>query len=96
MKSTLTKDQLQSYRDNGFVVIEDFLDMDELLVWQQAAEYAVTNRNGIKIPGTNIRIGEDDGVNKDSDYYGNVFDQLLNLWQTDETMKALMLNRQLG
>jgi len=97
MKTNLTKEQIQSYRKNGFVVIENFLDATELSQWRTAVDEAVEERNGIKVPGTNIRIGEDDGVNKeDADYYGNVFDQLLNLWQTSEAVKKLMVNPEIG
>lgn len=97
MKTNLTQEQIDSYRENGFIVIEDFLSKEELEAWRSAVTKAVKERNGIKIPGTNIKVGEDDGVNKeDSSYFGNVFDQLLNLWQTSAEVKDLMLSEEIG
>jgi ectoine hydroxylase-related dioxygenase (phytanoyl-CoA dioxygenase family) len=96
MKHLPGKEQIASYRDNGFVVIEDFLSPDELDVWRKAVMQAVAERGGRKIPGKDIRIGEDDGINEDGDYYGKVFDQLLNLWQTNDAVKELMLDERIG
>jgi len=35
-------------------------------------------------------------INEDADYFGKVFDQLLNLWQTNEQVKELMLDQRIG
>ena len=51
MKQLPGKDQIAFYRDNGFVVIEDFLAPDELDHWRQAVMQAVAERGGRKIPG---------------------------------------------
>jgi phytanoyl-CoA hydroxylase len=96
MKNQLTEDQIRSYQDNGFIVIEDFLSQEELEQWRNAVTSAVKDRAGIKIPGKNIKIGESDGINEDADYFGKVFDQLLNLWQTNDEVKELMLDERLG
>ncbi len=48
------------------------------------------------MPGSDAKIGEDDGINKDSDYYGKVFDQMLNLWQTNNAVKKIMLDENIG
>ena len=77
----LNENQIRSYREDGFVIIEDFLSPDELGEWREAVEEAVKERDGRKFPGKDIKVGEDDGINEDGDYYGKVFDQLLNLWQ---------------
>ena len=97
MNCTLTERQIDQYRSNGFLIIEGLLAPQELEEWRSAVDEALAERDGIKIPGTNIRTGQDDGINtKDADYYGNVFDQLINLWQTNERVRALMLNEALG
>jgi phytanoyl-CoA hydroxylase len=90
------KEQIAFYQANGFVVIEDFLSPDELEHWRKAVMQAVAERGGRKIPGKEIRIGEDDGINEDGDYYGKVFDQLLNLWQTNPAVKELMSDERIG
>ena len=96
MKHQLNNDQIQSYRHNGFIVIEDFLTQDELEHWRKAVTTAVQERGGIKIPGKEIKVGEADGINEDADYYAKVFDQLLNLWQTSESVKELMFDQRIG
>ncbi len=96
MNSTLTNDQVASYRENGFLVIENLLSPEELAFWRKAVTEAVVERNGVKIPGTTGKVSEDDGINEDAEYYSNVFDQLLNLWQTNDKMKELMTDPKIG
>ena len=96
MKHQLSEDQIQSYRANGFIVIENFLSREELEHWRKAVSTAVEERAGIKIPGRSIKTGEADGINEDSDYFAKVFDQLLNLWQTNEAVKEMMIDQQIG
>ena len=96
MKHQLTSHQVESYRENGFIVIEDFLSGEELDHWREAVTTAVEERGGRKIPGKDIKIGESDGINADADYFGKVFDQLLNLWQTNQQVKDLMIDDRIG
>ena len=96
MKHQLTTEQIESYRSSGFLVIENFLSEDELEHWRKTVTTAVKERGGIKIPGKEIKVGEADGINEDADYFGKVFDQLINLWQTDKGVKEIMLDERLG
>jgi phytanoyl-CoA hydroxylase len=96
MKYQVSEDQVRFYQQNGFLVVEDFLDADELKHWQETVMNAVRKRNGQKMPGKDLKTGEADGINEDAAYYGKVFDQLLNLWQTDEGVKALMIDEHIG
>jgi len=96
MNTTLTDAQVQNYQHDGFLLIEDFLTAAELSFWRQAVTEAVAQRGGRKMPNADTKVGEDDGINKDSDYYGKVFDQLLNLWQTNDSIKQIMLNENIG
>jgi len=96
MKNQLNNEQIQFYQNNGFIVIEDFLSPEELEHWRKAVTTAVEERAGIKIPGKDIKTGEADGINEDADYFAKVFDQLLNLWQTNEQVKKLMLDQRIG
>jgi len=96
MKNQLNNEQIQFYQNNGFIVIEDFLSQEELDHWRIAVTTAVEERGGIKIPGKDIKTGEADGINDDADYFAKVFDQLLNLWQTNEEVKKLMLDQRIG
>jgi ectoine hydroxylase-related dioxygenase (phytanoyl-CoA dioxygenase family) len=96
MITTLTSDQVASYRESGFLVLENFLDEEELAEWRDAVDEAVRERNGIKLPGTNIGMEDDDGSNREMDYFANVFDQLLNLWQTSDRVSRLMRDDRIG
>jgi ectoine hydroxylase-related dioxygenase (phytanoyl-CoA dioxygenase family) len=96
MNNQLSDNQVEMYRNNGFIVVKDFLSPEELREWREAVEEAVTERDGRKFPGQDIKIGEEDGINEDGEYYGKVFDQLLNLWQTNNRMKKIMLDKRIG
>jgi len=92
----LSDGQIESYQADGFVVVEDFLDPGELERWRQVVGDAVAERRGRKFANQDVLIGEDDGINPDSAYYGKVFDQLLNLWQTNAAMAELILDERIG
>ncbi|MGZ3874204.1 MAG: phytanoyl-CoA dioxygenase family protein, partial [Mucilaginibacter sp.] len=96
MNYQLNDDQVAAYRENGFLVVEDFLSPAELEHWRETVMNAVRNRKGQKMPGKELKTGEDDGINEDAAYYGKVFDQLLNLWQTDKGVKQLMFHERIG
>ena len=96
MQYELTVEQVRSYRDNGFIVVENFLSPEELEDWREKVMAAVSERGGQKMPGKAGKTGEDDGINEDTDYFGKVFDQLINLWQTNAGVKKLMTDRRIG
>jgi ectoine hydroxylase-related dioxygenase (phytanoyl-CoA dioxygenase family) len=96
MKYQITEEQTAFYQENGFIVIEDFLSPDELEHWRSAVMEAVNERGGRKMPGKDVKVGEDDGINEDAEYFGKVFDQLLNLWQTNDKVKELMFDERIG
>ena len=96
MNYQVNQQQIDFYRTNGYLVIEDFLNATELENWRSKVFHAVAERAGQKMPGQETKVGEDDGINRDADYFGNVFDQLLNLWQTDDGVKELMLDKRIG
>ena len=88
MNTQLTDQQIEFYCQKGFLVIDEFLADTELASWRQAVDEAVAQRVGRN--GTyHHQRGEDD-------YYKNVFVQCVNLWQTSEKIKQLVLNPQLG
>ncbi|MEO6584008.1 MAG: phytanoyl-CoA dioxygenase family protein, partial [Ferruginibacter sp.] len=94
MKQEISKEHIDFYRENGFVIIKDFLNPDELAHWREAVDEAVKKRNGNKLPDRAKVYGE--GDDEDADYYDNVFDQLLNLWMDNEKMRKIMLDERLG
>jgi ectoine hydroxylase-related dioxygenase (phytanoyl-CoA dioxygenase family) len=96
MNTEITQSQVDFYQQNGYLVLDNFLSPEELALWREAVTEAVTERGGKKMPDSDVKTGEDDGINEDSAYFGKVFDQLLNLWQTNEKMKKIMLDERIG
>jgi phytanoyl-CoA hydroxylase len=96
MKNEISQTQINSYQENGFLVVEDFLNPEELKHWQSSVSIALEERKGLKIPGKVGNIDEGDGINEDSDYYTKVFDQSINLWQTNNAMKEIMFDPRIG
>lgn len=96
MNTIITSTQVEFYQENGYLIIEDFLSNNELEKWRDGITEALKERKGQKIPGKEGRIGEDDGINEDAEYFGKVFDQMINLWQTNQQMKELMCDPKIG
>lgn len=88
VNTSLTPEQIAAYRENGFVVIEDFLTPDELETWRRAVDDAVALRDDRKLADGSARSGDS--------YYDNVFIQRINLWQDHEGVRKLMFDRRLG
>ena len=96
MINNLSAEQIQYYRKNGFLIIDDFLNTEELQNWKLTIDNAVTDRQGRKFPHSEIKTGEFDGINDSVDYFGKVFDQIINLWQTNDSVKELILDERIG
>lgn len=88
MKTDLTPNQIASYQENGFIVIEDFLTPAELEDWRNCVDEAVRQREDRKLADGRMRSGDS--------YYDNVFIQRINLWQDHDGMRRLMLDARLG
>lgn len=88
MNTTLTETQIKQYHEDGFIVIENFLNSDELETWRKYVDEAVAQREDRKLA---------DGTMKDgNDYYDKVFIQRINLWQDHMGIRELMFNPELG
>jgi len=87
MKDQITSKQVDSYRSNGFLVIEKFLDEAELSHWRQNVDEAVAQRLASRGPLTN---------QVQDDYYSRVFTQCLKLAETHSGMRQIMHDPRLG
>ncbi len=96
MRHQLTSKEIASYRRDGFLIMDDFLSSDEVRSWQETIDAAVAERQGRKFPHSDVKTGDSDGINKDAEYFGKVFDQIINLWMTNGDVKKLMLDKRLG
>jgi len=82
VRCDVTSAEIASYRDNGFVVLERFLDDGEVRLWRDAVEGAVRAREAD--PGLLPSINQE----RWPDEYG--FRQHMNLWETDPEMRELL------
>ncbi|MEP2279282.1 hypothetical protein, partial [Maribacter sp.] len=95
MRYNLTAEEISSYRKNGFLIVDDFLNEEEVKLWKDTIDLAIEKRQGRKFPHSEVKTGDSDGINKDAEYFGKVFDQIINLWMTDDGVKNLMLDKRL-
>ncbi len=89
MNNELTNAQIAAYRENGFLVIPDFLSGTELDTWRSAVDEAVALRDDYRMPEGSYRIGR----KADAEV---VFRQRVNLWMDHDGVRALMLDSRLG
>ncbi|MDA1192962.1 MAG: phytanoyl-CoA dioxygenase family protein [Candidatus Poribacteria bacterium] len=88
MRTELSFEQIESYRDNGFVVIDNFLTPDELEEWRAAVDGAVTKRG-------HYRPAEE-RAGSNATFYTRVFIQSLQLWKDSDAVKKLVLDPRIG
>lgn len=88
MKTQLSQAQIDSYRANGFLIVEGFLDAPELERWREVAADAVRHR--LSEPQTQA------GGNRLHDYNAQVFTQWRRLIDTHAGMRELLLDARLG
>jgi phytanoyl-CoA hydroxylase len=86
---SLTATDINSYHENGYHIVRDLLSPSQLEQWRTIIFGAVQDRadKKHKFPTVN----EEDHTNTDLDYYDNVFTQRINLWQTHDSVKQLLL-----
>jgi phytanoyl-CoA hydroxylase len=80
---TPTPEQVSDYRRDGFVLVESFLDEQELARWRSGTDAAVRERLA--------EMGE-----REDSYYSRVFTQLQRLADTHAGVSELILDSRLG
>jgi ectoine hydroxylase-related dioxygenase (phytanoyl-CoA dioxygenase family) len=93
MNSTLTPEQIQYYKTNGFVAQRQFLAPAEVAELKQAVldSVIVMNQKNQFVGGSDIEL-----KGRSNDYYGQVFTQRVNLWRISPVVKRYMLSPDLG
>ncbi|MDE2853080.1 MAG: phytanoyl-CoA dioxygenase family protein [Chloroflexota bacterium] len=92
MNTDLTKEQINFYQENGYIIIEDFLSPEELETWRQRVDDAVARRGNRKLADRS----EVDDESEEGKYRRLRFVQRLNLWTDHAGMRELMLDPRLG
>ena len=88
MRDGFTPEEIDSYRDLGFLHVTAFLDQSELDRWQKVITAAVEDRIGYPLRGQPAGHRENP--------YSNVFLQLMLLTRTHDEVRELMLDAKLG
>src|SRR5947209_2048097 len=87
MRTALSRAEVDSYRENGFLVMPDFLDAGDLARWRSAVAAAAA-----------ARAERPDGLSNalDGEYYRGVFTQLSGLRRLSKDVEALLLDPRIG
>ncbi|CAM3729943.1 phytanoyl-CoA dioxygenase family protein [Kibdelosporangium persicum] len=110
MRDELTDEQIEFYQENGYLVIEDFLDGAEVDRLHLNLTAAVENRGEARMANeTTTGGGESLNVSQPADRkrlrdaflkhrrsWTRVLSQHVNLWQTDEQVRKFSLDPRLG
>ena len=94
MKTAVTFQQIEAYQREGWLIIEDFLTLDELQEMCAAVDEAVAQMGRNRIAGGGK--GNKALAKGESEYYDRVFLQRVNLWKIDGTIKKYFLSAKLG
>jgi phytanoyl-CoA hydroxylase len=87
MRATVTDAEVERYRRDGFLLMEDFLSAAELERWRAVVERALRGR--LEQPAGLTNADE-------SEYYRSVFTQASGLLRLDAELAELLLSPQLG
>ncbi len=91
MNTTLSNEEITSYRKNGYLAIDNLLDDRELSTWSEAVDQAVADIVAQDSASRDIRHNQ-----AGAGYYQKVFVQCVNLWKSHPAIKALVLDARLG
>src|SRR5690349_269738 len=89
MNTQVTQAQIDFYRENGFVVLDNFLTAEELEIWRAAVDGATQKRGQQRMANQDWKVDEES-------YYSKVFVQRVNLWQDNEPIRKLIVDSRLG
>lgn len=110
MRSEVSTQEVETYRRDGFLVIEELLDPRELELWRDVVDDAVMERGRVILPALGevkllpeellpdspeaAELSEEKRQQLRRGY--QVFKQRVNLWQTDERVRSIILDPRLG
>lgn len=95
MITELSAEQIDSYRENGFIVLEGFLNPAETEHWRNTTQEAVNQRLASLQKAADGAVNRGSAADPDS-YYSQVFTQCLKLAETHPGMHDLMFDPRLG
>ena len=92
MKTTVTAEEIAHYRDQGYVIIDQFLSADELATFTAAIMDTVQQMGRRKLVGDGNKEYQYDKEGH-TDY---TFLQRINLWKSDQTVAGVLRSPEVG
>jgi phytanoyl-CoA hydroxylase len=93
MLQRVTANQINQYRDQGFIIIRDFLTPNEVrdltLAVERGIEITRKTMGRNKVVGGNWEEGNDG-------YFDSIFFQRINLWKIEKTVRRFMAGPEIG
>jgi len=99
MNANLSPEQIDFYQEQGYIILEDFLTMEEVEHWRKVLDEAILGRGNALLPdrkGLAHEAPDKGPEDRDNSYYGQVFQQRVNLWQDNPAVKELILDPRIG
>ncbi|HEX3813440.1 MAG TPA: phytanoyl-CoA dioxygenase family protein [Mycobacteriales bacterium] len=99
MEHTVSDAEREFYADNGYLVLENLLSDDELQQWRSAVDEAVSQRGEQRFSFKNdaaLSVAAGTEAADERQYYDRVFTQRVNLWQTNDAVRQLIVDPRLG
>jgi phytanoyl-CoA hydroxylase len=99
VKTTVSEQERDFYADNGYLVVDEFLDAAELERWREAVDEAVQQRGDQRFSrptAHDSEVNQSSAAEEQRAYYERVFTQRVNLWQTNDKVRKLMIDPDLG
>ncbi len=90
MKASLNPRQIENYRENGFLIYENFLNHNEVSELKSEILTVIETMKNSRITGTGRKLIEADT------YFDRVYTQKLNLWRESEIIKSYFNSQELG
>ena len=86
MNDEISKAQIETYNDQGYVAVENLLPEDELERWRTAVDAGIDQHISKEMHNNQ----------KEESYYKNVFTQCVNMWKSSDAIKELVLDPRIG
>ena len=95
MKNNLSEEQITTYREDGYLIIEDFLDAKELEDWRTKVGEAVRLRSDNPMPTEGDYSEESDAIKHKKDIK-SYFQQRMQLWMDNKPFRELIFDERIG
>ena len=92
MRTEVTTEQIEHYRREGWIIVDDFVSPDELAEMSAAIAESVGQMGGTKLAGD----GNKDIVDSSDSFYGRVFFQRVNMWKINSVIARYFLSADMG